>query len=217
MVGPVPSLPEPYEGWSTGTNPSPRHTSDASPSHRGRSRRGSANDELTVADSGSAVTLGLENHPGITMIRVTRIGLTPFSLLGGSSDFGSTVAVAKGCWLLASQQREGLPAGPVTRSRFRCPSPGRLLPCSARSCSRRWPSHLVPSRAAGSPLQRPRARRPRHRGWSGYLDRSSLSRAATPSLLLAARQSCRSGPSVSARARSRSSVCASKELGRSPS
>ena len=31
MVGPVHSLPEPYEGWRTGTNPSPRHTSDASP------------------------------------------------------------------------------------------------------------------------------------------------------------------------------------------
>lgn len=217
MVGPVPSLPEPYEGWRTGTNPSPRHTSDASPSHRGRSRRGSANDELTATDSGSAVTLGLENHPGITMIRVTRIGLTPFSLLGAPPTSARPLLLPKAAGFWRRSNEKGFPAGPVTRSRFRCPSPGRLLPCSARSCSRRWPSHLVPSRAAGSPLQRPRARRPRHRGWSGYLDRSSLSRAATPNLLLAARQSCRSGPSVSAMARSRSSVCASKELGRSPS
>ena len=40
-------------------------------------------DELTAADSGSALTLGLENHPGITTIRITRIELDAVLATGG--------------------------------------------------------------------------------------------------------------------------------------
>jgi hypothetical protein len=57
---------------------------------------------LSAADSGSAVTLGLGNHPGITTIRVTRIEHDASSRYRGSSDFGSTLAVSKGCWFWAS-------------------------------------------------------------------------------------------------------------------
>jgi hypothetical protein len=93
-----------------------------------------------------------------------------------------------------------------------------LVECSGSACSCRLSSRLLSARAPRSRLWRSPPRSPWHQGPRRHPHRSSLQDAPAPGLWIAAPpQSYLPGSSISLRARSRSSVCASRARGRSHS